>query len=47
MYKSKAWLYKRFVVEGKTVDAIAKEAKCSRRTIYNYLEKFGLKGIVK
>ena len=48
MYKNKAWLYKRFIVQHKTAEEIAKEAGCSRRTIYNYLEKYGfLKGIVK
>lgn len=42
LYKSKAWLYKRYVVERKTIIDIAKEAGCSHMTIQRYLEKFGL-----
>jgi hypothetical protein len=37
LYKSKAWLYKRYVVEKKTIDEIAKEAGTSHQTIYRYL----------
>ena len=43
LYKSKAWLYKRYVVERKDIVTIAKEAGCSHMTIQRYLEKFGLK----
>jgi transposase-like protein len=42
MYKSKAYLYQRYVVEKKTVVEIAKEAGCSVMTVQNWLEKFGL-----
>ena len=41
MYKNKAWMFNRFFVQKKSIPEIAKEAKCSERTIYNYLEKFG------
>lgn len=41
MYKNRAWMYNRYVVQKKTVEQIAAEAKCSVRTVYNYLEKFG------
>ena len=37
LYKSKAWLYKRYVVEKKTIEEIAKEAGTSHQTIYRYL----------
>lgn len=47
MYKNKAWMYNRFVVQKKSVDEIAAEAKCSRRTVYNYLLKFGFIKAIK
>ena len=42
LYKSKAWLYKRYVVEKKTIEEIAKEAGTSHQTIYRYLTEAGL-----
>ena len=39
LYKSKAWLYKRYIVERKSIVDIAKEAGCSHMTIQRYLEK--------
>ena len=42
LYKSKAWLYKRYIVERKNIVEIAKEAGCSHMTIQRYLEKFGI-----
>ncbi|MEY4331359.1 MAG: hypothetical protein RLZZ196_97 [Bacteroidota bacterium] len=42
LYKSKAWLYKRYIVERKNIVDIAKEAGCSHMTIQRYLEKHGL-----
>jgi hypothetical protein len=37
LYKSKAWLYKRYIVDKKTIEEIAKEANTSHQTIYRYL----------
>lgn len=37
LYKSKAWLYKRYVVEKKTIEEMAKEAGTSHQTIYRHL----------
>ena len=42
LYESKDWLYRRYVVQKKTVVEIAKEAGCSHMTIQRALEKFGL-----
>jgi hypothetical protein len=42
LYKSKSWLYKRYVVEKKTIEEIAKEAGTSHQTIYRYLVDAGL-----
>lgn len=37
LYKSKAWLYKRYIVDKKTIEEMAKEANTSHQTIYRYL----------
>ena len=42
LYKSKEWLYRRYVVQRKTVTEIAMECNVSAMTIQRYLEKFGL-----
>ena len=42
LYESKDWLYRRYVVQKKTVVEIAKEAGCSHMTIQRALEKHGL-----
>jgi len=42
LYESKEWLYKRYLVQKKSLDEIAKEAGCSRMTIIRYLEKYGI-----
>jgi response regulator of citrate/malate metabolism len=42
LYESKDWLYRRYVVQRKTITEIAKEAGCSHMTIQRYLEKYGL-----
>ncbi|NDB82856.1 MAG: TetR family transcriptional regulator [Alphaproteobacteria bacterium] len=42
LYQNKAWLTKRYVVEKKTVNEIAKECGTSHQTIYRYLVEFGL-----
>lgn len=41
-YESKDWLYRRYIVQKKTVTEIAAECKVSAMTIQRYLEKFGL-----
>ena len=42
LYESKEWLYRRYVVQKKTIVEIAKEAGCSHMTIQRALEKYGL-----
>ena len=42
LYQSKAWLSKRYLVEKKTIEEIAKEANTSHQTIYRYLVEYGL-----
>lgn len=42
LYTSRAWLYKRYIIDRKPVEEIAKEAGTRKQTIYNYLKKFGL-----
>jgi len=41
-YKSKAWLHKRYVIDGKTAQAIANECGVSYKTIYDWLVRFEL-----
>ncbi len=41
-YQSKEWLYRRYVVQKKTVTEIGAECSVSAMTIQRYLEKFGL-----
>jgi hypothetical protein len=43
LYTSETWLRKRFLIDKKTPEAIAKECGCSTETIYVYLAKFGMK----
>ena len=42
LYQSKEWLYRRYVVQKKTVTEIGKECEVSAMTIQRYLEKFEL-----
>jgi predicted DNA-binding protein YlxM (UPF0122 family) len=42
LHNNKEWLRKRYVVDGRSLQEIAKEAGCSHQTIQNRLEKFGL-----
>lgn len=42
LYTSRAFLYRRYVVQGKTIIEIAEECGCSHMTIQRYLEKFEL-----
>ena len=43
LYASDVWLRKRYVVDRKTPEQIAKECGASVETIYVYLAKFGLR----
>lgn len=43
LYTSKTWLHKRFIVDKKSPQEIAKECETSVETIYVYLAKFGLR----
>jgi DNA-binding MurR/RpiR family transcriptional regulator len=42
LYQSHPWLYRRYVVQKKTVTEIASECGVSAMTIQRYLDKFGL-----
>ena len=43
LYTNEAWLKKRYHVDKKTPEQIAKECGASVETIYVYLSKFGLR----
>ena len=43
LYTSEAWLRKRFLMDKKSPQDIAKECGASLETIYVYLAKFGLR----
>jgi hypothetical protein len=43
LYTSEVWLRKRYVLDKKTPEQIAKECGASVETIYVYLAKFGLR----
>lgn len=43
LYASEAWLRKRYLMDKKTPEEIAKECGASLETIYVYLAKFGLR----
>ena len=43
LYQSEAWLRKRYHVDKRTPEEIAKECGASVETIYVYLAKFGLR----
>jgi hypothetical protein len=43
LYTNEAWLRKRYVIDKKSPEDIAKECKSSVETIYVYLAKFGLR----
>jgi DNA-binding MurR/RpiR family transcriptional regulator len=42
LYQSKDWLYRRYVVQKKTITEIGKECGVSAMTIQRYIEQFGL-----
>lgn len=43
LYTSEVWLRKRYLMDKKTPEEIAKESGASIETIYVYLAKFGLR----
>ena len=43
LYTNESWLRKRYVMDKKTPEDIAKECGCTVETIYVYLAKFGLR----
>ena len=43
LYTNESWLRKRFLMDKKTAQEIAKECGASVETIYVYLAKFGLR----
>jgi DNA-binding CsgD family transcriptional regulator len=43
MYQNEMWLKKRYHMDKKSPEDIAKECKVSVETIYVYLAKFGLR----
>ena len=43
LYKSEVWLRKRYLMDKKSPEEIAKECGASIETIYVYLAKFGLR----
>jgi DNA-binding MurR/RpiR family transcriptional regulator len=42
LYQSKEWLFRRYVVQKKTMTEIADECNVSAMTIQRYLDQFGL-----
>ncbi len=42
LYKSEVWLRKRYLMDKKSPEEIARECGASVETIYVYLAKFGL-----
>jgi DNA-binding CsgD family transcriptional regulator len=43
LYQNEAWLRKRYHVDRKTPQEIAKECGVTNKTIYTHLDKFGLR----
>jgi hypothetical protein len=43
LYTSEVWLRKRYLIDRKSPEEIAKESGASVETIYVYLAKFGLR----
>jgi hypothetical protein len=43
LYTSEVWLKKRYLIDKKSPEDIAKECGASLETIYVYLAKFGLR----
>ena len=47
LYQNESWLRKRYYVDKKTPEQIAKECGVSVETIYLYISKFKLRGLKK
>lgn len=47
LYQNESWLRKRYHVDKKTPEQIAKECGASVETIYLYISKFKLRGLKK
>jgi DNA-directed RNA polymerase specialized sigma24 family protein len=43
LYQNEAWLKKRYYMDKKTPQEIAKECGVSDKTIYSHLDRFGLR----
>lgn len=43
LYQSKTWMERKFYKERKTPEQVAKEAKCGVSTIYEWMNKHGIK----
>ena len=43
LHNNRAWLFKRYNLERKSVEKIAKEAGVSQVSVYASIKKFGLK----
>jgi hypothetical protein len=43
LYTSEIFMRKRYVMDKKTPEEIAKECRCTVETVYVYLAKFGLR----
>jgi len=42
LYKSKDWMYRRYVVQKKTMEEISKECGVTVMTIHRYLKEHGI-----
>jgi hypothetical protein len=42
LYQSKTWLTKRYIIDRKNIEDIAKECETSHQTVYRYLVEFDL-----
>jgi hypothetical protein len=42
LYQSKTWLTKRYIIDRKTIEEIAKECDTIHQTVYRYLVEFDL-----
>ena len=47
LYTNETWLRKRYHIDRKTPEQIAAECGASLKTIYIYLDKFGLRKLKK
>jgi hypothetical protein len=44
LYQSEAWLRRKYLVERKSPEEIAKMCDATLMTIYRYLDKYGIRG---